>query len=193
MSRKRTYESQLEAMENSSPEDEEMENSRDVSKRKRREAGQRSTKVAHALMEMRAAALAKLELHEDIRAAVDRARSMKVPGARRREERRLAGELRRVDLGEVESQLERHEKSGRANARLFQQAEAWRETLITKGDSAVDSFHDELVGLEKDRTRELIANAQREKSHGAPKGAARLLFRYIMVALEAQDQAALEL
>jgi len=167
--------------------DDDLESPRQNARRRRKEAGNRSTKVAHALMELRATALKKLTLTDEIREATERARATKTMGARRREERRLAGVLRSLDLADVEAQLEEQSKSGRADANMFKRAEAWRIRLIEEGQPAIDALHAELVGLEMKRWQELVENAQREKSHGSPKGAAKVLFRSVMTALRAEE------
>jgi ribosome-associated protein len=70
---------------------------------------------------------------------------------------------------------------------MFRRADTWRERLIEEGQPAIDALHAELVGLEMERWQELVANAQRERSVGGPKGASRLLFRSIMTALRAEN------
>jgi len=166
--------------------DEEPESRREQSRRQRREAGNRSAEVARKLMELSDQAVAAIELPENVRDAVTRARRTGAMVAKRREERRLAGVLRKVDLAEVEQQLETQSRSGRADARLFQRTESWRSRLIDEGKPAIEQFCSELVGLEKSRWEELVGNAQREKSDGAPKGASKVLFRAITAALKAQ-------
>jgi ribosome-associated protein len=167
--------------------EQDVESPRQNARRRRKEAGNRSARVARALMELRPPALKKLKLNEEIREATERARATKTMGARRREERRLAGVLRALDLADVEAQLEEEAKSGRADAKMFQCAEAWRERLIEEGQPAIDALHAELVGLEMERWQELVENAQYEKTKGSPKGAAKTLFRAIMTALRAEE------
>ncbi len=167
--------------------DDVVESPRQKSRRQRRESGSRAAKVARALMELRPPALESLELSDDVQAATQRARSTKSQGARRREERRLAGVLRSVDLANVEAQLQAQAQSGRADARMFQRAEAWRARLIEEGQPAIDALHAELVGLEMKRWQELVENAQRERNQGGPPGAAKTLFRCIMTALRAEE------
>lgn len=138
-------------------------------------------------MELRPPAMESLQLIEQVRDAAQRARSMKSPGARRREERRLAGVLRDTDLADVEAQLLAQAQSGRADARMFQRAEAWRERLIEEGQPAIDALHAELVGLEMERWQALVKNAQQARDKGGNKGAAKILFRSIMTALRAEE------
>ncbi|HEY8147055.1 MAG TPA: DUF615 domain-containing protein [Kofleriaceae bacterium] len=156
---------------------------RQIARRQRRAAGDRSARVAHTLMKLSAAALANLHLDEDLRAAADRARAVTSPGARRRAERGLAGELRRADLDDVERRLAGAVNSGGAEARLFKLAEAWRARLIAEGPAAAASF----PGGTDDAVPALVKDAQRERDTGRPRGAARALFRHLFARLQARD------
>ncbi len=129
-----------------------------------------------------------MKLSVEVREAGERARNTTSLGARRREERRLAGVLRNFDLGDVEAQLQEQERSGRADARLFQRAEAWRVRLLEEGQPAIDDLHSELVGLDMAHSQKLVSDAQHERDFGGTKGTAKELFRYLMTALRAQQE-----
>lgn len=144
-------------------------------KKRRRAAGDRSAELARTLMQLKPAALAKLELEEELREAIDRARAITSQNARRRAERTLAGDLRRFDLLELTTQLENLERAGTLAAQPFHSAEAWRTRLLAD-DAALAEFPGPLDPL-------LIANARRERDTGKPAGAKRALFRAIMAVL----------
>ena len=164
-----------------SDEDERGESRRQADRRERRSAGDRSARVARALMKLSASELSRIDLGEDIRGAVDRARAVTSPVARRRAERGLAGELRRADLGEVERRLSDADSARDADARVFKLAETWRARLIADGPDAAA----ELPGGLRDPLPALIRDAQRERATGNPRGAARALFRHLFALLSA--------
>ncbi len=137
-------------------------------------------------MKMPAATLAKLVLEEHVRDVIDRARKITAPGARRRAERALAGDLRRLDLGAIARRVARAEVSGKVETELLHVAERWRTRLIDEGPLAAATF----PGGDVERLAVLVANAQRERTLGTPPGAARALFRHIMAVLKAQAEAA---
>jgi ribosome-associated protein len=158
------------------------DNPRALKRRQRRAAGDRSARLANALMTIGAAMLPKLELDEDLRAAIDKARAVTAHGARRRAERELAGELRRVaDLAELSQRLANVEETGAAEPRLFQRAEEWRARLIADGIAAAKEF----PGGAADPLPHLVQQAQRERDTGKPPGAARALFRHVVAMLRA--------
>lgn len=163
-------------------EQDEAESPRQQARRERKEAGDRSAQAAHTLMQLPEAEVGRLQLDDDLRAAVDRARAVIPRVARRREERRLAKELRNVDLGELEARLTSLQDQAQADVRTFQRAEAWRARLLQE-DAAAEAFHAEHPGLDRKRWHQLVNSAQREQNRGKPRGAKRELFRAVMAVL----------
>ena len=149
---------------------------RQIAKAARRKAGDRSSDLARTLMQMKEAALAKLQIDEELREVIDRARAIPSQNARRRAERALAGELRRVDLVEIAAQIAKVEATGVVETQPFHLAEEWR-TRILESDAALAEF----PGTPIDPV--LIARARAERDTGKPPGAKRALFRAIVAAL----------
>jgi ribosome-associated protein len=163
--------------------DEPEEPRRQVARRERRDAGDRSARLAKALMKLPESALGKLGLEEELREALGRARAVTSPIARRRAERALAGELRGADLADIEGRLANVQAGGAAETRLFKLAERWRARLIEEGSAAAAEF----PGGGEESLRKLIQEARRERETGRPPGAARALFRHVVAVLKAQD------
>jgi len=158
------------------------ESRRQIARRQQRQAGDRSARLANALMKLPVSALGKLGLDEDLRASVDRARAVTAHVARRRAERTLAGDLRRIDLVALDGRLARVQTTGAAEPQQFHQAEQWRVRMIEQGLAAAAEF----PGGVTEPLPQLIASAQRERMTGKPPGAARALFRHIAAVLNAQ-------
>lgn len=155
---------------------------RQLAKKERRDAGDRSGGLARKLMAVSDATLAKLELDEDLREVVDRARAITSHVARRRAERNLAGELRRIELDDIERRLSNVQSAGVAEPQLFHLAERWRARLLEEGDVALAAF----PGGGGDPLPRLVADARRERATGKPAGAGRALFRHVIAVLRAQ-------
>jgi ribosomal 50S subunit-associated protein YjgA (DUF615 family) len=153
---------------------------RQIARAKQRKAGDRSARLANALMKLAASQLDKLELDDELREAIHRARNVTSHNARRRAERTLAGELRRVDLAEIDDQLDKLSQ-GNKDVQQFHLAERWRATMIEQGVAGAATF----PGGVDDELRRLIEAAQRERATGLPRGAGRLLFRRIVEVLRA--------
>jgi ribosome-associated protein len=135
------------------------ETRRQAAKRERRDAGERSSRISRELMGWKESSLAKLEMPEDLREALEEARAIKSPIARRRAERALAGTLRGVDLDELEGYMINIEAAGNAEPRMFHAAEKWRARLIEEGSAAGAEFPGGYV----EPLPTLIQNARRER------------------------------
>jgi ribosome-associated protein len=159
---------------------------RQLARRKTREAGDQSARLARELMDVAAWMLGKLELDAELLAAITNARAVKSPGARRRAERTLAGELRRADLVALAGRLARVRTTGTVDSQRLQIAEQWRTRLLDEGDPAIA----ELVGGDPDHALPgLVAQAQRERLTGKPRGAGRALFRHLVEIFKARGAA----
>src|SRR5688572_27189132 len=154
---------------------------RQIARGQQRRVGDRSARLASALMKLSASAVKRLEVDDDLRVALDRARAVTSHNARRRAERTLAADLRRFELDEIEAQLAKIHDTGTADARQFHLAEHWRARMIEEGTAALDEF----PGGRDDQLPRLIDAAQRERTTGRPPGAARALFRHIVGRLKA--------
>ncbi len=157
------------------------ESRRQTAQREKRQAGDRSARVARQLMEMSDAVFAKLDLEDELREEIEEARRVTSAIARRRAERTLAGVLRGVDIADVQQRMANVEATGSADPRLFHAAEKWRTRLIEEGSAAAAEFPGGYV----DPLPQLIQNARRERDTGKPPGAARALFRHVMSVLKA--------
>jgi ribosomal 50S subunit-associated protein YjgA (DUF615 family) len=155
---------------------------RQIARREQRTAGERSARLANALMKLSASALGKLGLDEGLREAIDRARAVTSQVARRRAERALAGALRREDLVELAAKLGKVQETGSAEPQRFDLAEQWRARMLEGGLAAAAGF----TGGVAEPLPRLIEQAQRERATGRPLGAARALFRHIAAALKAR-------
>lgn len=156
------------------------ESRRQTAQREKKQAGDRSARVARQLMEISDAVFDKLELDEEARDEIVAARKITSQIARRRAERALAGFLRGIDIADLQQRLANVEATGNADPRLFHAAEKWRARLIEEGSVAAEEFPGGYV----DPLPQLIQNARRERDTGKPPGAARALFRHVMSVLK---------
>jgi ribosome-associated protein len=154
------------------------ESRRQIARRQRRNDGDQSAFVSRTLMQLSDSAIARLGLDAELRAEVDRARGTTSNVARRREERRLAGALRRFDLDDLEVRIANIRETGSAAPQQLHQAEAWRARLLDEGAEGLAAF----VARFKTMPAQLgamIEGARSERSTGKPRGAGRALFRQI--------------
>lgn len=123
--------------------------------------------------------LKRLEVGEQLRAAIDLVRPMRPSGARNRQLKHCVKFMDMDELTEVMAYLDdRHSQQVSINQE-FHQLERWRDRLIAEGDEALNALFDERPGLDRQRTRQLARDAAREKNTGKPVGAGRKLFRFL--------------
>lgn len=139
--------------------------------------------MARELMKLPASSLAKLNLDEDLRDAVERARAVTSMIARRRAERTVAAALRRVDLAALAARIANVRATGLGDPQRLHAAERWRERLIDQADGLA-AFHAAYPRADHAGLAQQVADARRERSGGKPPGAARALFRRISAVLE---------
>ena len=123
----------------------------------------------------------RLELDDDVHAAVARARRVTSNVARRRAERELAGDLRGADMAAIAQRLTNVATTGAADSAVLMLAEQWRTRLLADGVAAAADF----PGTVDEQLGPMLDRARRERETGKPPGAARALFRYLATALKA--------
>lgn len=159
---------------------------RQIERRKTRRAGTRSAGLARELMEVPEWMLGKLELDEELLAAIAKARAVTAMIARRRAERTLAGDLRNVDLADLADRLARVRATGSVDTERQRIAERWRVRLLDEGEPAIAAFAAEAPDepdaddADDHELPGLVARARRERDTGKPAGAGRALFRHLM-------------
>ncbi|HEY4056412.1 MAG TPA: ribosome biogenesis factor YjgA [Kofleriaceae bacterium] len=156
---------------------------REVVRGKRRRAGDVSAKIARDLMQIKDAHVKKLRIDDELRDAINEARKITAPIARRRAERTLAGELRRWDLQKLTAEMAKLAEATNVDSRKLHDAENWRTKLI---DGGIEAAND-LPGGPDDELARMIMSARREKETTKPPGAQRALFREIMKRLDAKQ------
>lgn len=147
---------------------------RQIARGQTKRAGDRSARLARALMEIKDSTLKRMTLDDELREKIVDARRVTSHVARRRAERALAGELRRWDLPPIDAELARVQQNT-GDVEELHLAERWRAALI-EGSSDLErypyDFDDELLRL--------IEAARKERDVGKPPGAGRALFRKVI-------------
>jgi ribosome-associated protein len=107
------------------------------------------------------------------------ARAIRSHSARRRHLQYLGKLMRSVDASPIESALEALHQKRRGEAQSFQELEAWRDTLLHEGDSAVQGLLQRFPAADRQQLRQLLRQHRKELATGKPLAASRKLFRYL--------------
>ncbi len=128
--------------------------------------------------------LARIPLPDDLRRAIDEARAITSRGALRRQRQYIGKLMRAVDPEPIRAALDKlRQKSARAAAELHR-IEQWRDRLIDEGQSALNAFSAEYPGADRQRLRQLMLNARKERERQQAPKSARALFRALREVIE---------
>jgi len=145
-------------------------------------------RLAKALSELGASALADLPLPDDVREALAVARARE-RAARVRELRRVVALLRAHDITSMDALARDAGRMRRQRSAREQAYEAWRERLVSEGDRALAELVAEHPTADAQRLRQLVRQAQRDPGSDKSKQALRSVLRLVRQACEASAPA----
>jgi ribosome-associated protein len=127
----------------------------------------------------------RIELPEELRAAVAACRKITQNSALRRQRQYIGKLMRSIDPAPIQAQLDAFKGVSAAENAKLHQAEKWRERLIADNE-ALTRFLDSHPDADATRLRQLIRNAREEAARGKPPKAFREIFRAIREAMQSQ-------
>ena len=134
--------------------------------------------LGEALVKLPDAQFKRIDLPDELRAAVADCRKITQNGALRRQKQYIGKLMRAIDPAPIQAQLDVFNGvSAAENARLHQ-AEKWREKLIADNE-ALTLFLNQFPGADATHLRQLIRNVRDEAARNKPPRAFRELFRVI--------------
>lgn len=142
--------------------------------------------LAEQLIEAPEELVARLDLPEKLRDAIELARHITSHGARVRQKLFVGKLLRRVDPEPICAALESVSEASRLQAIRFKRAERWRDRLVLEGQAAIAGFMAECPGADREQLTRLAGAAASEHAGGKPAGAKRELFRWVRDVLGGQ-------
>jgi len=133
--------------------------------------------------------LLSIGLDDRLREAVVAARGIKSHGALRRQRQYIGKLMRQADPEPIREALDRFGSGQRAEKAVFRQSEAWRDRIVSGGDSDVAAFF-EHIGSGDDALQQEIRALRAAASDKARKQTSRRLFREIHRLLAEKEQKA---
>ena len=130
----------------------------------------------------------KMDLPDDLRAAVLEAQRITAHGATRRQLQYIGKLMRSVDAAAIEEQLSVIKGESNAAKAEFHALERWRTRLI-ENDGAVTEWMSQHPGSDAQQLRQLIRNARKEAELAKPPKSSRELFRVLREMMEADSKA----
>jgi ribosome-associated protein len=135
--------------------------------------------LGEELVALPASSLKKIPLDERLKDAIGAARAMPQRGARKRQLQYIGRLMRAVDAEPIQRAMDLLKGQDKAAAAHFQRLERLRDRLVEEGDETLADLLDQFPGADRQRLRQLVRNARKEKESGKPVGSGRALFRYL--------------
>jgi len=135
--------------------------------------------LARQLVAMTDSGLKRLPLDEELREAIEFARSIKAHGAKKRQLMTVGKMLRQRDnQALLDAVQQSDQKTRQANAR-FHHIESWRDRLCGGNDQDLSELLAQTPDTNAQTLRQLIRNARKEAELGKPPASARKLFKLL--------------
>jgi ribosome-associated protein len=135
------------------------------------------------LTRLHAPVLARLDLPEELRAALQEYARLRANGAKRRQLQFIGALMRQVDAASIEQQLHALEHAHRRQVAGLQRIEAWRDRLVHGDQATLTELFDCYPQLDRQQLRQLARKAQQEAQNASGNAASHALFRYLQAHL----------
>ena len=140
------------------------------------------------LVELPAAQFKRMDLPDELRAAVAACRKITQNGALRRQKQFIGKLMRSIDAAPIQAQLDAFNGVNIAETAQLHQAERWRDKLLA-GSDALTAFVNDYPAADATRLRQLIRAAHDETAKSKPPRAFRELFQLIRETMQASQNA----
>ena len=135
--------------------------------------------LGQVLMDLSKDQLSRLDLPENLREAVLIGQGITAHGGLKRQRKYIGKILRDLDAAPIRAAIADLKGEGLAAVRLQHQCEQWRQQLLEQGDHAVNEFISQYPGAERQKLRQFIRDAIRDREAGKPPRAYRMMFKYL--------------
>lgn len=125
------------------------------------------------------AQLDKIPISDELRSIVRTYNTLKTHESKRRHMQYLGKKMREVDEDAVRKAVDMVKLDNAREIKHFHAAEAWRDTLIAKGDDGLQELINQHPEADRQHLRQLIRKAQHDVKTGKNTGGALELFRYL--------------
>lgn len=136
--------------------------------------------LGERLLELNPDQLKKLVLPDELIVALKESKKITAHGAKRRHLQFIGRLMRKIeDPQPIRDYLQELQTKNQRASAYHHMLESWREKLITQGPQILTEYFEAYPDAQRQHLRQLVQNAQKERATGKPKGAGKLLFRYL--------------
>jgi ribosome-associated protein len=136
--------------------------------------------LGEALCKLSERELARIPIEDEaLLAAIRESQQIRHHSARRRHRQFIGKLMRRIDPEPLEAALDALHRERRGAAEAMHELEMLRDSLLDRGDPALGQVLERFPHADRQRLRQLLREARRERTAEAPPRASRRLFRYL--------------
>lgn len=128
--------------------------------------------------------LNKIPMSDNLRNALAEVKNIRKHSALKRQRLYIGKLIRKDDWQSIQSHLEKIKEPLQQQNAAFKAMEDWRDRMLAEGDLAVNAFIGEYRNADRQKLRQLVKNANKEKSLELAPSQARKLFKYIRESIE---------
>ena len=130
------------------------------------------------LVELPVKALNQIPLTEETLEAILEAKQFKME-ALRRKLKHIGKLMRDEDADSIRIALDKLRQPHEKKVSEFHEVEGWRDSLLAGDDAVLGDLCERFVDIDRQHLRQLVRNAQKEKTMNKPPKSARVLFGYL--------------
>ena len=131
------------------------------------------------LTELSEQQLKEIPLPDVLYKAIIEAKKIHKYGALKRHRQYIGKLMRKADAETIEQHVQRFKLPQQQQNLQFKQLEQWRDRMLAEGDVAVNAFIADYFSADRQKLRQLVKNAQKEKQQNRAPTASRQLFKYL--------------
>ena len=123
--------------------------------------------------------LERIDMPQEMRDAVDHAKSITSHGGLRRQMQYIGTLMRNIDAEDIQKAIKSVDEIHSGNTEILKELERQRDELIGGNASLVEEILDKYTETDRQQFTQLIRNAKKEVAAKRPPKAYRALFKYL--------------
>ncbi len=151
----------------------------DKSKTQKKKAAHSLQKLGEKLLKLSREQIKDIDIPEDVRDALNLARTIKSREGLRRQVQFIGSLMRKIDSGPIQQAVDQIEQGAYKKALDFQETEQWRDELIAGNEELIEEILENHTNADRQQLSQLVRNARKEADNNRPPKSARVLFRYL--------------
>lgn len=135
--------------------------------------------IGEKLVELSPDQISRIDMPGELREALLFARTITRGEARRRQLQYIGALMREVDTEPIEKALAIIGRGQHQDAEHFKQLERWRDDLMDGNDALMEDILARFPDTDRQKLRQLVFNARKERQEDKPPKSSRALFRFL--------------